>query len=205
MNTTKFPPWAGIAVLVAMVANSYGEEPPMRDVTTHEQLVSKLRQAQQIDPMKYMPAVTGGDPSKVYQPKDILSESDIIAFQRVATLVPKRAILLIPKNYQDRIAMQPGAKIVGWADFYAANRGWITTVEVSRTQAEGNLALPDDTQKHLSECGNLVVATYMGGPISMLPHKEPKTPDPKTPTATDPKAPKTTGSKTTVTTQPAKP
>ena len=204
MSTTKLQKWAGVAVMAGMGVSSHAETPPMRDVTTHEQLIPKLRQAQQNDPMKNMPVVTGADPAVVFRPKDILSESDIVAFQGVATLVPKRAILQIPKNYQDRIAMQPGAKIVTWADFYAANRGWITTVEVSRTQAEGNLALADDTQKHLTECSNLVVATYMGGPISVLPLKEPKVPDPKAPKATDPKAPKSMNSKQPVTTEPAK-
>ena len=197
MTTTRFPNWAGIAMWAGMVISSHAETPPMRDATTHEQLVPKLRQAQQNDPMKNMPAPTGDDPSKVFQPKDFLSESDSISFLGVATFVPKRAILQIPKNYQDRIAMQPGAKIVGWADFFAANRGWITTVEVSRTQAEGNVALPAETQKHLSESGNLVVATYMGGPISVLPLKDPK--------VADPKAPKTTNPKTPVTTEPVKP
>jgi len=197
MTNTKFAQWAGVAMVAGLVVISHAEGPPMRDATTHEQLIPKLRQAQQNDPMKKMAVVPGADPADVYKPKDILSESDIIAFQGVATLVPKRAIILIPKNYQDRIAMLPGAKMVSWADFYVANRGWITTVEVSRTQAEGNVPLTDDTQKHLSECGNLVIATYMGGPISMLPLKEPKVPDPK--------APKTTNPKTPVTTEPAKP
>jgi len=202
MITTRLQKWAGVAVMAGMVAGSHAETPPMQDATTHEQLIPKLRQAQQSDPMKNMPVVTGADPADVYKPKDLLSESDIISFQGMATLVPKRAILLIPKNYQDRIAMRPGAKIVGWADFFVANRGWITTVEVSRTQAEGNLALADDTRKNLSECGNLVVATYMGGPISVLPLKEPKDPDPK---VKDPKAPKTTNPNPPVTTEPAKP
>jgi len=161
----------------------------MRDVSTHEQLVLKLREAEQHDPMKNMPAVTGKDPAEICQPKDILSESDIISFQGLATLVPKRAILQIPKIYQERIAIQPGAKIVSWEDFFAANRGWITTVEVSRTQAEGSLALPADTQKHLTECSNLVVAVYMGGPISVLPLKEPAPTEPQKTKSTDPKAP----------------
>jgi len=186
-----------MVLLAGMVGSSHAEAPPMRDVTTHEQLIQKLRLAQQNDPMKHMPAATGDNPSKVYQPKDFLSESDSISFLGVATFVPKRAILQIPKTYQDRIALQPGAKIVGWADFFAANRGWITTVEVSRTQAEGNVALPDETQRHLSECGNLVVATFMGGPISVLPLKDPKTADPKAPKIKNPQTP--------VTTEPAKP
>ena len=130
--------------------------------------------------MKQLPATKGEDPSQNL-PKDLISQSDIISFQGVATLVPKRAILQIPKNYRDRMALQPGAHIVGWSDFYAINRGWITTVEVSRTQAEGNIDLPEETHKLLSKGGNLVVATFMGGPISVLPLKVPETTDPKQP------------------------
>jgi len=169
MISTRLTSWAGVAVLAGMVGSSHAEPPVMRDATTHDQLVLKLRQAEQKDPMKHMATAKGTDPAAVFKPKDLLSQSDIIAFQGLATLVPKRAILQIPKNYQDRIAMQPGAKIVGWEDFFVANRGWITTVEVSRPQAEGTLALPDETKKQMKRSGNLVVATYMGGPISVLP------------------------------------
>ena len=52
------------------------------------------------------------------------------------------------------------------------NRGWITTVEVSRVQAEGNLAIAEETRERIGKSMNLVVATYMGGPISVLPLKE---------------------------------
>lgn len=145
----------------------------MRDAATHDQIALTMRKADQADPMKKLPVSKGKDPSVENRPKDLISQSDIISYQGVATLVPKSAILRIPKNYRDRIAMQPGAHIVGWADFYAANRGWITTVEVSRTQAEGNLALPDEAHKQITKSGNLVVATFLGGPISVLPLKKP--------------------------------
>ena len=44
----------------------------------------------------------------------------------------------------DRLKFQPGAKLMSWADFYAQNRGWITTVEVTRVQAEGNKPLAEE-------------------------------------------------------------
>jgi hypothetical protein len=69
--------------------------------------------------------------------------------------------------------LEPNAKIVSWADFFAANRGWISTVEVSRVQAEGNKPLAEESQKFMSTSRNLVVATYQGGPISVLPLKVP--------------------------------
>ena len=58
--------------------------------------------------------------------------------------------------------------------------GWITTVEVSRVQAEGNLALADETAKRIQKSASLIVATYQGGPISVLPLKVPVEAKPKT-------------------------
>jgi hypothetical protein len=176
MKTTLFPKWVVLVIFVTTISKGTAETPVMRDASTHEQLVQALREADQTDPMKKMKATTGEDPSVVNRPQDFISQSDIISFQGIQTLVPKRAILQIPKNYRDRVAIQPGAKVVSWAEFYAANRGWITTVEVSREQAEGKNALADDVQLQLTKGGNLVVATYMGGPISMLPLKEVKNP-----------------------------
>ena len=147
------------------------KQPQMRDAATHESLARKLRWAEQNDPMKAMPSSEGEDPSKVNRPQDLLEQSDIISFNGLATLVPKRAILATPKDYRERLGMKPGARIVGWADFFAANRGWITTMEVSRAQAEGNEALAEDSRERISKSSNLIVATFLGGPISVLPPK----------------------------------
>lgn len=144
----------------------------MRDAATHDDLSRRLHKVEEEDPMKKLPVSTLEDPVK-NAPKDLLSQSDIISFGGIATLVPKRAILQIPANYANRIKFAEGSQICGWADFYAANRGWITTVEISRLQAEGNEPMPEETSKQLTKSGNLVVAVYKGGPISMLPLKVP--------------------------------
>jgi hypothetical protein len=62
---------------------------------------------------------------------------------------------------------------VGWTEFLTLNRGWVTTVEVDRTQAEGNKMMAEEVTEQITKSTNLVVATYMGGPISVLPMKEP--------------------------------
>lgn len=146
-------------------------EVPMCDAATHQQLVDAYRS--QKDPMRDMKHIKGSDPSLVNPPKDLISESDILCFRGMATLVPKRAILNIPKNLADRLKFQAGSGIQSWADFYAQNRGWITTVEVSRVQAEGNKALAEEISSRIGKSSNLVVATYQGGPISVLPLKVP--------------------------------
>lgn len=157
--------------------------PPMRDAATHEQLAERARKAAQAVPVKPPVAAPAkpAAPSKVEPPRSLLAESDIVCYNGNATLVPKRAILQMPKNLADRLKYQPGAKLLNWHDFYALNRGWITTVEVSRVQAEGNSPLAEETQKKIVKSGNLVVATYQAGPISVLPLKVPAETSPKTP------------------------
>lgn len=175
----------GVVVLATMTAAAHAEAPAMRDATTEEQLVLNWRKAAQTDPMKNMTLVKGEDPSVKNRPQDLLSQSDILCFEGIATLVPKHAIMQVPETCAQRLKIQPEAKIVGWADFYAANRGWITTIEISREQAEGKEPIAEDTRKMMTQCRNLIVATYMGGPISLLPPKVPppgKTPPAATPT-----------------------
>jgi len=146
--------------------------PVMQDAATHEQLAQQWRKAQPDDPMKALPAATGAVPAG--QPgKDLLSQSDILCFGGMATLVPKRAILQLPKAMTGRTQFAAGSTLLGWAEFYARNRGWITTVEVSQLQAEGSVPLPEELTKRLLDQPNLVVATYLGGPISVLPIKRP--------------------------------
>jgi len=70
----------------------------MRDAATHEQLVTSLHEAGRTDPLKQMKPSKGEDPSVVNRPQDLISQSDIISFQGIQTLVPKRAILQIPKT-----------------------------------------------------------------------------------------------------------
>jgi hypothetical protein len=147
-------------------------QPRYRDVVTHDRLAKALQKSQQKDPMKDLEQATGEDPSKVNQPINLLEQSDIVCFGGLATLVPKRAILATPNNHKDRLSIQPGVRVVGWSEFFAANRGWITTVEVTRIQAEGREPINEETRERIGKSRNLIVATFMGGPISVLPLKE---------------------------------
>jgi hypothetical protein len=147
-------------------------EPAMRDVATHEQLSERLRVANNQSPLVDHTPAEGKDPTKVAS-ASLVSRSDFMSYAGRATLVPKRAILHIPAAMADRIKLQPGSKIQTWAEFYAMNRGWVTTVEVTRAQAEGNQALAEELLKRIQKSSQVVVATYQGGPISVLPLKVP--------------------------------
>ena len=164
-----------IFTAVTLAPSASGEErthQPMRDAATHDQLVAKMRSVQEKDPMKNLQPVNTPDPTKANPPTHLLSDSDILCFDGRATLVPKHAIINRPINLENRLKYQEGAKILSWLDFYSLNRGWITTMEVTRNQAEGNQPLAKETAEQVRKSLNLVVATYQGGPISVLPPKE---------------------------------
>jgi hypothetical protein len=146
---------------------------PMRDAVTHDELVLKLRKASQEKPMANLKIRTGADPSKFNRPESLLATSDTLCFGDMAVLVPKRAILQSPPQLADRLKLRSGTRFVSWADFYAANRGWITTVEVNRKQAEGKEPVEAMDKDHIKKSTNLIVAVYLGGPISVLPPAAP--------------------------------
>lgn len=147
------------------------KKPVFRDVTDHAQLSEMTKRA--VDPMKEMKILEGEDPSKENKPVNLLEQSDILCFNGIATLIPKRAIISAPKKYKDRYKFVDGSQIVSFQKFFAQNRGWISNIEVSRAQAEGVEGFDEKVSEFIEESGNLIVATYLGGPISVLPPKKP--------------------------------
>lgn len=174
MKTSFLP----IILLVALCPCGHAQQqqaerkPVYRDAATHEDIVKRMRHVERFNPMKQLAPSEGEDPSVKNQPINIVDSSDILSFNGVTTLVPKKAIIRIPDQYADRVNRHiPGYKVVGWAEFYTLNRGWITPVEVSREQAAGRTPIAEEVQENLRENRNLLIATFHTGPISLLPLK----------------------------------
>ncbi len=146
-----------------------------RDAATHSQLSLALREARKTNPMKDFKATTlEKDPSTENAPKDIIKDSDILCLNGAATLIPKRAVLNLPDRFAGYFKMKEGAKILTFPAFYAANRGWIMTYEVSIEQAFGKKPFDKKKMKWIKKSGRVVVATFKGGPITVLPYVEEK-------------------------------
>lgn len=161
-----------LSATLLSVADEGAKKPVFRDVATHEDLVLRLREAEQQDPMKNLAKSEGKDPSVENQPQNLLESSDLISFQGLTTLVPKRAIIKLPDAFKGRVNNpQPGNRVVGWLEFYSMNRGWITTVEITRAQAGGREDFAEGVSGQLDKSKNMVVAVLESGPISYLPYK----------------------------------
>ena len=127
--------------------------------------------------------VEGADPTVKNRPQSLIARSEFISFRGMTSLVPKRAVLHVPKDMAERLGMKEGHQIGSWTDFLNANRAWIRTVPVTRVQAEGREPMPEATLKSFEKETRLVIATYQEGPISIMPLKVPPAPDAKAPGA----------------------
>ncbi len=170
------PPVVLFLLLVGAAAQQvpppvFAKGPEFRDAATHRDLAKVHQRVERGDPMSKLTAAEGFDPSRVAPPEDFVKSSDILCFNGMATFVPKRAILASPGPLKGRLGLQPGARVVPWREFLENNRGWIGTIEVDRAQAEGNKAFPEEVAESISKSSRLLVATYQGGPISVLPLK----------------------------------
>ena len=149
-------------------------ESSARDAATHNELVKLSLQAQdEKSPQGLQPTDGVKDPAKAAAVPDLIASSDILCNRGRATLVPKRAVLQIPERFNSRLKMTEGSQILTWADFYALNRDWIRTMEVTRAQAEGVEPFPEATVEMMKSSKIVIVATLQGGPISVLPPSEP--------------------------------
>ncbi len=147
----------------------------MRDVVTHRELSARRQADKTADPIasSFEPA-EASDPAKVNPPQDIVSTSDFLSSGGSVTLIPKRALLHVPDRLKDRTQIRDNMQIVTWSNFHTRNRSWITTVEVSRLQAEGNSPIDEKKMEQLKKTGDILIATMGGAPISVLPLKVPE-------------------------------
>lgn len=144
-----------------------------RNAATHSQLTETLEASQKNKPMKKFKAKSlEEDPSKTSKSDDFIKHSDILCLNGSATFIPKQAILNLPDRFADRFKLKKDSKITTFPAFYAANRGWIMTYEVSIEQAFGKESFDKKKMKWLKGCGRVVVATFKNGPITVLPYVE---------------------------------
>ena len=166
----------GLLASPGLAQDEDDKKPAYRDAATHDKLVDKYRSAKKTMTSGENKKLTDkSDPTKKNQPSNIIESSDVIAFNGLTTLVPKGSILRLPKKFEKRVGVDSHKRtnrVVAWSEFFARNRGWITTIEVTRDQAHGESRIAEDRIEQLNKSPNMIVSTFSRGPISMIPNKE---------------------------------
>jgi hypothetical protein len=126
-----------------------------------------LARLQQKDPMIRLRKPAANE-AKVGRPADqsIIAQSTILSDGANWTIVPNGAVLFIPEKLKSRISTTPTGELLAWSDFLVRSRGWVTTCEVSISQAAGKDAIPADRSSFWSKQDKIVVAVHQNGPIS---------------------------------------
>jgi len=102
----------------------------------------------------------------------LYKNSHIIVNRGQHTIIPKKSILVLPEHLKSRVADKPSGEFILWPDFKRSNQDWIWTLEVTLNQAKGITPLPEKKIKDLEKLNRVVVALYLGNPVSVLPPKK---------------------------------
>jgi hypothetical protein len=166
---------ADMAVLPRSLAQESADKKPgatvMSEPVSAEELSNRLRHARQNDPIRKLvpPGNPGSDPSRGTHGRDLIAESTVLNHGGLMTLVPKRAVLHLPEALKSRVGTRDGAELQPWAKFFEVNRSWLHAEPVTRERALGKTPFSAEETKALRSSGKIIIATYEGGPISVLP------------------------------------
>ncbi|MEX1115406.1 MAG: hypothetical protein WEB53_09150 [Akkermansiaceae bacterium] len=142
----------------------------IRDAPTNEDMNLQLRKAQaESSKRPVADTIVSQDVSKMAKSDNLLERSIVLSFRGAAALIPKGAIIEYSEKYKDRLKKSPGDRLGDFSEFVAANRGWLSTYEVSFVQAQGKVPLDENARAQMKKNGNVVVATFRGNPIEVLP------------------------------------
>jgi len=153
----------------------------MTEPVKGEALANRLRIANQNDPVRKVGPRAGEakDPAPRFTGRDLVKESAVLSRGALMALVPKRAVLHLPDSLKDSTGVKEGSTLVSWQEFLKSNRSWIRTVEVSRERATGKKPFSAEEAEALRSSGRVVVATFQGGPIAVLPSSFPESVSPE--------------------------
>lgn len=84
------------------------------------------------------------------------------------TLIPVGSILHLPEALRSRVLSKPQGEFTFWPNFLKRNEAWLGAREVSLTTSRGNAQEANVLLKNISRDPRLLVATYKGGPITIL-------------------------------------
>lgn len=128
-----------------------------------------LAKLQQTSPMAKLVQASASESAQVARPEgeSIIKQSVILHDGKNWTLVPQGAVVFIPEALKSRVDVKPIGNLLTFNAFLTANRGWVTTSDVSFNQAAGTEPVDPERAAHWAKQDKVVVAIHQGGPISI--------------------------------------
>lgn len=151
-------------LMLCVLANSaFAQLPIVPRITA-----TALARLQSESPMTLLESPAKGE-ATVRRPEgqSIIKQSMILHDGTNWTLVPKGAVIFLPEAMKKRVDVKPTGTLVGWLDFIAKNRAWITTHDISFDQAAGKKPLQPEQVAFWPKQEKVVVAVHQRGPISV--------------------------------------
>ena len=115
---------------------------------------------------------TRGKPEGRDFEKEFRSRHFYLVSQGLCTRIPKESILHLPGKYRASVGQRPEGRQVNWIEFLSANRSWLKHQNVTWAQVLGTAPLARTTLDSLAIEGRLVIATYQGGPVTVVSPSE---------------------------------
>lgn len=138
--------------------------PPSSNRITSEEFLAK-RPANRADvPADEDGPVPQGPIGKSYSLEDL---STFIRGEGTYAIVPRNAVIHLPKRHADRVLAAPEGRLQPWSEFINANRAWIQTHGVTLEEARGLKEFDEKTLEAFGKRDAVIVATLGGHPVSV--------------------------------------
>jgi len=152
-----------ILILALVAGHALAVQPVLKRVTP-----KSIAALQSLDPTTRLSKPDGSE-HEVARPdqQSIIKNSTILSDGTNWTMIPKGAVLFLPKNLMPHVDSAPSGTLLPWIGFVTKNRSWITTSEVTFRQATGADPLLAERAAYWQRQDKIVVAVHQGGPISV--------------------------------------
>ncbi|WP_411846806.1 hypothetical protein AAFN60_04575 [Roseibacillus persicicus] len=125
------------------------------------------------EPQKAIPTwsalATRPKPTGMDFEKQFRNRYKYLVSKEFCTRVPRQSILHLPDQYREMVADAPQGRQVSWIEFLSANKSWLRHSEVTWSQVLAKQPLAKELRENFEKHGCLVIATYQGGPVTVLP------------------------------------
>lgn len=149
--------------LIATVVNAQ----QARDVVTEERLRQEIASTASLKSQFNAKAKALKGPAPIIR-SSLWSSSIILIDGEKFTLVPIGSVLHLPAELRSRVVSEPEGDFTFWPAFLKRNAEWLSAKEVTLTLSRGNSQEAKALIKSLSKDSRIVIATFKGGPITIL-------------------------------------